>query len=132
MASRILIIDDDPEFVEGLKGVLETEGFEIVTASDGETGFTRALEDRPDLIILDVMMRTITEGMRVAQQLHHDERTCKTPVLMLSSIKETLRLAEDLKPDEACLPVAEFLEKPIAPDELVTRIRRALEKKGSV
>jgi adenylate cyclase len=132
LAVRILIIDDDREFVDGVRVGLETEGFEIITANDGETGFARAVGEHPDLIVLDVMMKTVTEGVHVARQLSRDERTCGIPVLMLSSIKETLKLAEDLAPDPVCLPVVKFLEKPVVMDELITQIRAAMKEKGTV
>ena len=131
MAARILLIDDDRDFVEALKSTLEIEGYEVITAHDGEIGFGMAAREKPDLIVLDVMMKTMTEGLRVARQLHSDDETRGIPVLMLSAIKDVMKLTENLRPDETNLPVSDFLEKPVTPTRLLDEIRKLLKDTGT-
>ena len=128
MGARILLIDDDQEFVESIQLILKSAGYDVFTAMDGETGFNAAVCEKPDLIILDVMMKTITEGIRVARQLHHDERTQGIPVLMFSALREVMKLDEDLEPDEINLPVCKFLEKPVPAQKLLSVIQEIIEK----
>jgi DNA-binding response OmpR family regulator len=131
LAARILLIDDDLDFVQAVKTTLETEGYEVITAHDGETGFGTATREKPDVIVLDVMMKTMTEGLRVARQLHSEEGTRRIPVLMLSAIKDVMKLTENLRPDDVNLPVVEFLEKPVNPTRLLDVIRALLESTGT-
>jgi DNA-binding response OmpR family regulator len=131
LAARILLIDDDRDFVEAVKTTLEIEGYRVLTADNGETGFDTAVREKPDLIVLDVMMKTLTEGLHVARQLHSDDETRGIPVLMLSAIKDVLKLTEDMQPDDTNLPVSEFLEKPVTPTKLIDVIRALLRDTGA-
>lgn len=131
MVARILLIDDDRDFVEAVKTTLEIEGYRVLTADNGETGFDTAVREKPDLIVLDVMMKTLTEGLHVARQLHSDDETRGIPVLMLSAIKDVLKLTEDMQPDDTNLPVSEFLEKPVTPTKLIDVIRALLRDTGA-
>jgi DNA-binding response OmpR family regulator len=131
LVARILLIDDDRDFVEAVKTTLEIEGYRVLTADNGETGFDTAVREKPDLIVLDVMMKTLTEGLHVARQLHSDDETRGIPVLMLSAIKDVLKLTEDMQPDDTNLPVSEFLEKPVTPTKLIDVIRALLRDTGA-
>jgi DNA-binding response OmpR family regulator len=131
LVARILLIDDDRDFVEAVKTTLEIEGYRVLTADNGETGFDTAAREKPDLIVLDVMMKTMTEGLHVARQLHSDDETRGIPVLMLSAIKDVLKLTEDMQPDDTNLPVSEFLEKPVTPTKLIDVIRALLRDTGA-
>lgn len=130
MAAHILLIDDDRDFLEALTAVLEIDGYRVTCAYDGETGYRAAVREKPDVIVLDVMMNTMTEGLHVARQLHNDETTRHIPVLMLSSVRKVLGLTEELAPDDINLPVHRFLEKPIETDKLLSEIGELLEGRG--
>ncbi|RKY82058.1 response regulator [candidate division KSB1 bacterium] len=126
MSKKILLIDDDSDFVNANKLLLEKNGFEVVTAFDGEEGLKKAEVENPDLIVLDVMMKTGTEGFHVAKQIREIESLKETPVIMLSGIRRDLDMKWDFEPDERFLPVTEFLEKPLSPQNLLEKIRQLI------
>jgi two-component system alkaline phosphatase synthesis response regulator PhoP len=127
-AKKILLVDDDPDFVEGAKIVLEKSDFEVITAFSGKECLERIREKRPDLIILDIMMPK-KSGFEVCKELKSDIEYNKIPVVMLTALKQKLSrtsysIAEGLE-----LEAEDYLEKPIEPKELVSRIKKILEKK---
>lgn len=124
---RILIIDDDPDITEAMTVVLENKGYEVRCARDSDEGMQRLKEARPDLMILDVMMRTSQEGFEFAREIKHDAQFKDIPILMLTAVKEKKGL--DFKSeagDQAWLPVDAFLDKPVRPDTLVEKVRDLL------
>ena len=131
MAERILIVDDDKDFVEITKVAFETAGYEVMAAYDGDEGFQKARMEKPDAIVLDVMMKTKTEGFDVSRKLHKDEATRLIPVLMLTGIRQDMKLPYTFEPDETWMPVVEFIEKPITPDQLIVKVKQLLEKNRS-
>jgi len=126
---KILIIDDDPDITEAMRTVLENKGHEVRSALDGDEARERLRETRPDLIILDVMMRTSQEGFELSRELKHNAEYQKIPILMLTAVKQKTGL--DFKPaagDDAWLPVDEFLDKPVRPDVLLAKVDGLLSK----
>ena len=120
----ILLVDDDPEFIYVTKTFLESEGYRVVAARNGEEGIKRARENRPDLIVLDVMMTTKTEGFDTSREIRTDQELKDIPVIMLTGIRKEERLPWTFEPDDVWLPVNKFLEKPVSPAELVAEIRK--------
>jgi CheY-like chemotaxis protein len=96
--ARILIIDDDPDIVLAVRMSLEAEGYEVIEATSGAQGIDMIKAERPDLIILDVMMETKTEGFQMALKLHSPDPTSEfvefkdIPILMLTAIHSTTPL----------------------------------------
>lgn len=126
---RILIIDDDPDITEAMTVVLENRGYEVDSAADGSVGMERLQANRPDLIILDVMMRTRQEGFDLSRQLKSNAEYREIPILMLTAVKDKTGL--DFKPtagDESWLPVEEFLDKPVKPDVLLEKVASLIQK----
>lgn len=126
---KILIIDDDPDITEAMRTVLENKGHEVRSALDGDEARERLRETRPDLIILDVMMRTSQEGFELSRELKHNTEYQNIPILMLTAVKQKTGL--DFKPaagDDAWLPVDEFLDKPVRPDVLLAKVDGLLSK----
>lgn len=126
---RILIIDDDPDITEAMTVVLENKGYAVDSAADGSIGMERLQANRPDLIILDVMMRTKQEGFEFSRQLKGDAAYREIPILMLTAVKDKTGL--DFKPtagDESWLPVEEFLDKPVKPDVLLEKVASLIQK----
>ena len=124
---KILIIDDDPDITEAIKIVLENRGYEVRSAPDSTEGMGRLKEAIPDLIILDVMMRTSQEGFELSRELKHNAQYKDIPILMLTAVKQKTGL--DFKPeagDGAWLPVEEFLDKPVRPDVLLEKVEGLL------
>jgi CheY-like chemotaxis protein len=132
---KILIIDDDDDLVYAMRLPLEAVGYEVSWAASGTEGLKKVKELNPDLIILDVMMDTTTEGFQVSLALRSpDPRSeykafSRTPILMLTSIHSTTPLR--FGPDKDYLPVDAFIEKPIEPAELLKKVRECLSRRPS-
>jgi CheY-like chemotaxis protein len=122
----ILIVDDDAELVEATRGVLESRGYVVISAPNGTEGYRKAQADKPDLILLDVMMAHDSEGFEIARELRANARTKDTPVIMLTGIRRAKNLPFSYEPDEDWLPVRAVLEKPVRPDDLLQNIASAL------
>lgn len=122
----VLVIDDDIDLVEIIRVTLERENLRVIDAQSGERGLALAMEQRPDLILLDVMMGTLDEGFQVAYRLRSDPLTADTPIIMLSAVSERTGFSFDKGKDAEFLPVSEFIEKPISPRKLVDLVRRHL------
>jgi two-component system, OmpR family, alkaline phosphatase synthesis response regulator PhoP len=129
MPKRILLIDDDQDFVSMNRMALEKAGYQVLTAYDGKEGLEKAIREKPDCIVLDVMMTEETEGFHTAKAIREHETLSRTPILMLTSIREAMDLPFKYEPDEQFLPVTEFVEKPLPPAELVAKVGKLTEKK---
>ncbi len=125
----VLIVDDDPEMVRSTADLLEAKGFRVISAANGTEGYACARRERPDLIILDVMMTTEQEGFETARQLKADPATRDLPIILLTGIRKAKHLPFGFEPDETWLPVGVVLEKPIRPDDLVRHVRETLNAK---
>lgn len=128
---KILVVDDDPDIVETTKIVLEANGYEVATASSGQECLAKLKEVNPDLIILDVMMNSLTEGLQVTYQLRSpgaDAKYAKVPILMITGIAKETQM--HLQPKEAgdYLPVDDFVEKPIQSTALLEKVKKLLAK----
>ena len=130
MADRktVLIIDDDPDELEAMRIPLEAKGYGVVTATEGEEGLQKVLECSPDLIILDIMMLTPTEGFHVAYTLRSEDPDSKyaehrtVPILIVTAIHQATELRFSFEGNEAFLPADEFIEKPIDPAALLEKV----------
>ena len=126
MAKKVLIIDDDPDIVEAERMILESHGYAVDSAPDGDSGLAKAQESRPDLIILDVMMTTMDQGFQVAYKLKSSPDLKKIPVLMATSVGQVTKFKFDPKKDADFLPVEAFIEKPVKPAELISTVEKLL------
>ncbi len=123
---KILIIDDDIDLVEAMRISLEDAGFEVIDAQDGARGVQLTKSQRPDLIILDVMMGTQDEGFHIAYQIRNDPEIADIPIIMLTAVGQETGFDFDKEKDEDFLPVEEFLEKPVDPNILIETVRKNL------
>ncbi len=126
---RILLVDDDLGFTESNKNLLEANGYEVFTATNGEDGLALARVIRPDVMILDVMMVNEIEGFDVARRLSEYPELRDMAVLMLTGLFSSLKIPGKLKPDEAWLPVDRILDKPVSPERLIRELKRVLRKR---
>jgi len=125
--AKILIVDDDPVFVEATKVVLESKNYQVSVAFDGDEGLQKVQDVSPDLIILDIIMPT-KDGFTVCEQLKGDPQFSKIPVLILTSFAE--------RKGETSIPVSEgltleaedYIDKPVPPDELLSRVEKMLKR----
>ena len=124
--TKILVIDDDPDFLLAVQMVLEAHDFEMETAMTPEEGINKVLSTEPDLVILDVMMPTGYEGFDVAREIREKHKLLDLPIFMLTSIHGTKKVPYRFAPDEHYLPVDVFLDKPIEPEQLAHTIREML------
>jgi len=133
--AKILIIDDDPDIITSVTLTLESEGHDVFAAENGEEGILAMKANRPDLIILDVMMETRTEGFQLALKLRNPDPTSDfadykdIPILMLTAIHSTTPLR--FEPDIDYLPVDLFVDKPIDPDDLIGKVNWILTKEAA-
>lgn len=128
MAGKVLIIDDDADFVEAMSSLLEAKNYSVTSASDGKEGFTKAKKESPDLILLDVMMTTKTEGFDIAREFKNDAQTKSLPVVMITGIRKDMNLPFGFEPDDDWLPVKTVLEKPVKPDTLLKIVEENIRK----
>ena len=116
---KVLLVDDDPVFIEAVSAILEQQ-YEIGTASNGTEGLAAVEADRPDLIILDVMMDHISEGFDVARKLRKNPETASIPIIMLTGVDEVYNYRMEV--DESWAPCDRYLEKPVPPEILVRHV----------
>lgn len=127
MAKKVLVIDDDNDFVESVVNLLEARGYTVTAAANGKEGVQKAKANKPDLILLDVMMTTKDEGFNVARELQSVEGVKGTPVIMVTGVRKEMNLPFGFEPDETWLPVKQILEKPVKPESLLSAMADALK-----
>lgn len=128
MSRKVLMIDDDPEFVEAISNLLDAKGYDVHTASDGKEGVEKARAVDPDMILLDVMMTTKNEGFNVARELHEDQKLKDIPIIIMTGIRREMNLPFGFEPDETWLPVKRVLEKPVKPEVLLAAVSENIRK----
>ncbi len=122
MNARILVVDDEEDIQDVVVMALQAAGFGTVTAADGQEGFVAAVDQRPDLAIVDWMMPNVN-GLELLRRLRRDERTVELPVIMLTAKTEINHRTQGL--DEGA---DDYLGKPFSPKELVSRVKAVLRR----
>jgi CheY-like chemotaxis protein len=125
---KILLTDDDPVFVEAAKAVLESQ-YDVVTASNGKEALEQVAREKPDVIVLDVMMEHLSEGFDVARKLKTDESTSSIPVIMLTGVEEVYNYRMEVQ--DSFVPHDKYLEKPVEPQKLLATIEEVIASKDS-
>ena len=120
--TRLLVVDDDPDFVEITRLILNAKGYEVETASSGDMALRMLRESPPDLVLLDVMMSGVLDGVHVAHAISQDDTLSHIAVIMVSSITNTPMA--DMFPTDEYLPVDLWLTKPVQPDDLIGKVER--------
>ncbi|MFC1784581.1 PleD family two-component system response regulator [Candidatus Neomarinimicrobiota bacterium] len=126
MSKKIMIIDDDIDLVEAMRITLETDNYEVIDAQEGQKGLEMMKKEKPDLLILDVMMGTMDEGFHIAYQIRNDDEIKDIPILMITAVGAQTGFEFDMQRDEDFLPVNEFIEKPVNPQVLLDIVKRNL------
>jgi two-component system alkaline phosphatase synthesis response regulator PhoP len=132
---KLLIIDDDPDFVEGIKSILDAADYDVDVAYNPKDGLNALQTEKYDLLLLDIMMGRGAEGIMIARKLRKDARLVEMPVLIITGIREQIAF---LFPGEAVHPrfvaVDELVEKPVEPQFLLEKVssllQRAAERKA--
>ena len=129
--AKILIVEDDPDFTKALKVTLESERYAVVTAADRTEGMEKVRSDKPDLVILDVMMATWQDGFEMSRELKKDPDYKDIPILILTAVKERTGIGfKSTAGDPVWLPVDGFLDKPVEPQFLLDEVKKLLSKKA--
>jgi DNA-binding response OmpR family regulator len=124
---KILVVDDDPDLVETVSMMLEKHNFEVIPAYGGLEGLEKARSERPDLVVLDVMMPD-KDGFQVCEEMKADPQLADIPVLLLTAVaskmsttRYTARMGLETEADD-------YVDKPVEPDEIVKRVERLLSR----
>ncbi len=124
MGKRILIVDDEPNIVISLEFLMQREGFETAVAPDGEAALAALGRERPDLVILDLMLPRMN-GFDVCQRIREDPRYEGVKVLMLTAKGREAEIAKGLR-----LGADAYVTKPFSTKDLVTRVKELLRVRG--
>ena len=119
---KILVVDDDHDFVESITLILDSTGYETLTANSGERCLEILQYEKPDLIILDIMMETITEGFNIGHEIKSNPIYKDIPVIMVSSIKND----KGFQIDKEFIHADEFLSKPFDPNIFLECVKKLL------
>lgn len=124
ISKKILIVEDDPSFSRAINHIIQKEGYDVITASNGITGLRMAKEDKPDLLILDVMLPGL-DGFEICNRLRHEPQTAKLPIIMLSAKGQAADKTTGLK-----VGANEYLTKPVDRVVLLEKLTSLLAKEG--
>jgi len=126
-AAKVLLVDDDLDFVEATRTVLESVPYTVVVAYDGDEGLEKVQEEKPDLILLDIIMPT-KDGFYVCEKLKSDPKLWHIPVIMLTSLSQQISQTAYSVQDGMMLEADDFIDKPVRPKELLARVARLLKQ----
>lgn len=127
MAKKILIVDDDPDFVNAVSMILKSKKYEVAIAYDGTEGLAKVKGERPDLIVLDVMMPG-KDGYAVCKELKADPQWSQIPVLLLTAVASHVATTRYTTEMGLETEADDYLDKPVEPDVLVKRVETLLAK----
>lgn len=128
-SGKILLVDDDPDFLEMHKAVLQNHGYDVLTATSGQEGLERVRAEMPDLIILDLMMEKHDAGFSFSKTVKTDPLFRKIPILMVTSVAEATGFRFTLEEDGYWMKTDDFLDKPVMPEVLLERVDKLLQKR---
>jgi len=132
--SKILIVEDDNDMIESIRKILEIKGYYTIIAFDPDEAGNKLLNEKPDVIILDVMFgnKGETKGFDFAYKIRNDKQFSDIPILMLTAINVKKPYFNfSVTTDEEYLPVDGFLDKPFQTDELISKVEKLLKQKTS-
>ena len=129
--AKIMIVDDDADYINVVKTILESEQYAVVTAGDKTEGMEKIRVEKPDLAILDVMMNAWQDGFEMSRQLKKNPQFKNMPIMILTAVMN--RTGIDFKStagDPIWIPVDMFLDKPVEPDVLLSEVKMLLSNKA--
>jgi len=127
---KVLIIDNDVDFIDQNKAVLEESGFEVISASDSREGVEKVSFEMPDIVLLELMLEKHDAGFDVVKAIKADPRFKGIPILMVTSAAGETGCDFCQELDGYWMKTDDFVNKPVTPDELIKRINILLEKAG--
>ncbi|MCX8111083.1 MAG: response regulator [Syntrophorhabdaceae bacterium] len=126
--TRILLVDNDVDFIDLNKAVLENNGFEVAVAYAGREVMDKVKFEQPDLIVLDLMMEKHDTGFAVARALKADPVYKNIPILMLTAVGSETGMDFSQELDGYWMKTDDYANKPLSPEELIQRINALLER----
>ena len=121
---KILIIDDDPSFLEICSAILEESDYQVETASSSKEGLEKLVSQRPDLLLLDIMMATMDEGLNFATSMKQSEHLSKIPIMIVSAQPDAEKgYQRSIDQEMDWISAEMFMEKPINPQDLLHNVR---------
>lgn len=128
--AKILIVDDDPDFTVVLKTVLEGESYIVDTAPGRAEGMEKIQADKPDLLLLDVMMATWSDGFEMARDIRKNPEYKDMPIIMLTGVEQRTGIGfKSTAGDPEWLPVDGFLDKPVEPHVLIAEVKKVMSNR---
>ena len=127
--AKIVVVDDDPDIRDSLQAILQGRQYTVVTAANRTEGMDTIKAEKPDLLILDVMMSSWMDGLDMSKELKKDPQLKDMPILMLTGVKD--KTGFDFKPKDGgpdWCSVEAYLEKPVEPDILLAEVEKLLSK----
>ncbi|MBC7232820.1 MAG: response regulator [Chloroflexi bacterium] len=126
-AGKVLVVDDDPDFVEYTRIVLESQGYEVRTAATAEQALRMMRQEKPDVALLDVMMSYVLDGLNLTRQMRDDPELRDIPVIMISAIVS--REEAGVFPTDEYLAVDAFMTKPVDPADLLQQVAALIQRR---
>jgi DNA-binding response OmpR family regulator len=123
---KVLIVDDDPLFVKSTRAILETHGYEVDSAEGGDEGLVKMRENKPDLVLLDVMMDWVLDGVSVSRSMMREPALQQIPIIMVTSIRDSEYRGSF--PQDEYLHINSWLDKPCSPEKLVSEVETVLKR----
>jgi CheY-like chemotaxis protein len=127
-SKKILIIDDNPDFLFTTETFLKRNGFATLTAQDGKKGLELAQQEHPDLVLLDVMMETLYSGFEVCKRIKTDPYLKSIPVIGISGMADELGVRYEEDRDQEYFSPDTFFEKPVDKEKLLAKIKEFLSQ----
>ena len=126
MEKKIVIIDDNEDYILSMRLFLERNNFKVLSATDGEKGIDLVKKEKPDLVLLDVMMETLFSGFEVGRKIKDDPELAHISVIGISGMHDEIHVKFDKYRDEEYFKPDDFFEKPVDKDELLLKINMLL------
>jgi CheY-like chemotaxis protein len=123
---KILVIDDDPIFVKSTTAVLQSRGYQVDSAQNAEEALAKMSQERPDLVLLDVMMDWVLEGVTISQEMMSQKELQRVPIIMITSIRDSEY--RGLFPQDQYLHINSWLDKPCPPDKLLSEVEKTFAR----
>ncbi|MBM4430168.1 MAG: response regulator [Chloroflexi bacterium] len=124
--ARILVVDDDPDFVEIIRTILQANGYQVQTAANGNQAMQAMRKELPDLVLLDVMMSTVLDGLNLSHAMSADPTLKSVPIVMISSITDSP--SAGMFPTDEYIPIDAWITKPVQPDDLLKKVAQFVKK----
>jgi DNA-binding response OmpR family regulator len=128
MSKKILMIDDDQDLLRSMQLILQNSGYNVVTSEDARIGYSKLQTEKPDLLVLDVMMKSDLEGYYLMQKIKKESEFHDLPIIMLTGMKDQLGVnLYAAVEDESLFPNVRFQDKPIEPQPFLALIKDMLD-----